>query len=183
MRNIVSRLDDIADRLEKAGMLREAYQVDVMSNTIEAAAESPLEQTEVATPGFMPQHKQVAKRPPVAPTRPGAVVGPKAGDIIMDNRESFETQINSVDSALTAVGNLIGTMSRDATRAYPQRAAGIADTAQKSKQRLEILSQQVSETIKGELKNFLIAAGGIEEASRFSIDHLRLASKGVDKPA
>lgn len=180
MRDIVAMLDRIADGLEKAGLVKEAFEVDCISDSLEAAAQNPMEQTEVSQiKPMMPPivQKGVPRKTTISPETNTAA--PRAGNIIMQNRDSFETQLNAINSALEAVDGLVKMMSAEASKVYPARENNINKNAIRSKQQFSELYQKVREGILQELKNFLFVAGGMEEASQFSIDHLRLAAKKV----
>lgn len=168
MRNLTTILDSVADRLESKGLFKEAREIDVLSNTLEAATSTV--RTQPST--YMPT---VRHKAPPRPTERVPAEGPVVNQIIMENRDTVATQLDTVQSSLEAIGKLVEQMSSQASKSYPQRASSISSEAQKSRRRLQSLYESVEEGVKQELKNLLISAGGIEEASRYSIDHLRLA--------
>lgn len=180
MKETTVMLDALADKLERRGYMKLARALDIVSNTLEAADPNV---TEVAPPTYMPEMRQHV--PPTVPKRaPTPWGGPKpiAGEIIAKNRDSIDSHLNAVESSLKAVGGLVEDMSKEAVKAYPQRAGGMEQNIVQGKKRLSTVYQQVKDAILQELKNFLVTAGGVEEASSFSIDHLRLAAKkAIDK--
>jgi len=175
MKDLIAVLENAANIFESAGFIREAYKIDVLANTVESALAPP-----PVTDTPLTRYPSVRQRVPQQTFRDphnklNSPSKPAAWDIIYRNRDSVGNQLEAVRAGIEAIKHLLDQMTQEASKAYPQRAGATAQETQKSKDRLEALYSRVEDAVKQELRNFLVSAGGIDEASRYSIDHLNLA--------
>jgi len=167
-------IDDVAERLEALGMMKEAEELDAVANAIEAAAPA---MTRTAPPAYTPQ-MMVEKTPPAAPGKPPEEgVHPVAFEIVNESRDAFDTHMGSIESALMGVNKLIDTMFNEALKRKPAVSDKVKTEAPKVKQRLAGLLKRIVEEIKNELRYFYHTVGGKEELERYSVDWLKLAAK------
>jgi peptidoglycan hydrolase CwlO-like protein len=154
MKEVIATFDDIAERLEFLGMIKEAEDVDVISNTIESA--------------YSPNTVYPAKHPYNVIPSPRDLNTPSLDDVIMEHRDKAQVPIDSIKNALDQFERILDSVAAKVPK--------LKMSVEKYKKGVREMKEDVEFRLKNLLLYLLTEMGG-KDTMTSSIEHMRLAKK------